>query len=205
MLTVFSSPSSLRSDLVKLAARPLTLRLSKGMTATLTFFLGSTQILMLAAAEAPWQTRQALPMEEQVEERATFLLTQTGSASIPINASFELFVEASGVNRCIISGFSMRFPSKMHRQTNCSLKLLKQSRSGTIMSPSPTQIITQSTPMTLSLNPSLTPEQILIDWDAKYESDEGSNVFPVKAFHDGLGGSLSAGTFYSRKTRNLIS
>ena len=47
----------------------------------------------------------------------------------------------------------------------------------------------------------------MIDWDAKYESDEGSNVFPVKAFHDGLGGSLSAGTFYSKedqKSRFLI-
>ena len=141
MLTVFSSPSSLRSDLVKLAARPLTLRLSKrnGTATLILFFLVLPQILMLAATEASWQTRQALPMEEQVEElEPPFLLTQTGSASIPINASFELFVEASGVNRCIISGFSMRFPSKMHRQPSCSLKLFKQSRSGTIISPSPT-------------------------------------------------------------------
>lgn len=211
MLTVFSSPSSLRSDLVKLAARPLTLRLSKrnGTATLILFFLVLPQILMLAATEASWQTRQALPMEEQVEElEPPFLLTQTGSASIPINASFELFVEASGSEPLHYQWFFNEVPIEDAQTTKLFFETFQAEQVGHYhITVSNAAGITQSAPMTLSLNPSLTPEQILIDWDAKYESDEGSNVFPVKAFHDGLGGSLSAGTFYSKedqKSRFLI-
>ena len=89
-------------------------------------FLVLPQILMLAATEASANQTSLADGRASEELEPPFLLTQTGSASIPINASFDLFVEASGVNRCIISGFSMRFPSKMHRQPSCSLKLFAE-------------------------------------------------------------------------------
>ena len=134
------------------------------------FFLVLPQVLMLAATEASWQTRQALPMEEQVEElEPPFLLTQTGSASIPINASFELFVEASGSEPLHYQWFFNEVPIEDAQATKLFFETFEAEQVGHYhITVSNAAGITQSAPMTLSLNPSLTPEQILIDWDTKF-------------------------------------
>ncbi len=149
----------------------------------------------------------AEPIDPAVGQ-APIIISQTGSAPIPPNASFELFVEAEGASPLTYQWLFNQEPISGADQSRRIFERFTPDQVGhyKVVVSNPHGSVT-SDPMIMTLNPALIQEGVVIDWETPYESLAGSDASPVRAFHDGNGGGLTVGTAFWEnrlKSRFLI-